>query len=208
MADHHRGAGKMSEHFNNGWVTLYQADARSLPLSDESAHCVVTSPLPQFGLEDTSVIQCLDLFKDALAGCDLFWPDSPTMDANLFMPSRDDCVFYGFAGSPFRFQPAQLYEQVSLCGLDAEIGPQSAHSGMGDSICCLPRVQGLTSLSVWFLDRTGSAEGLVEHVNNSGNNLFDPNSLREYRVACIARNPLMISAPFDREITIRIHDAS
>ena len=35
--------------FDNGLVQLYQADARDIPLPDESVHCVVTSP-PYFGL--------------------------------------------------------------------------------------------------------------------------------------------------------------
>ena len=36
-------------YFNNGVVRLYQADARSIPLDEQSVHCVVTSP-PYFGL--------------------------------------------------------------------------------------------------------------------------------------------------------------
>ena len=36
-------------YFDNGVVCLYQADARSIPLDDQSVHCVVTSP-PYFGL--------------------------------------------------------------------------------------------------------------------------------------------------------------
>ena len=37
--------------FDNGVVRLYESDARTLPLSDGSVHCVVTSP-PYFGLRD------------------------------------------------------------------------------------------------------------------------------------------------------------
>ena len=37
--------------WSNGWAELYQGDARSLPLPDESVHCVVTSP-PYWGLRD------------------------------------------------------------------------------------------------------------------------------------------------------------
>ena len=40
-----------SPYFDNGVVQLYQADARALPLADESVHCVVTSP-PYWGLRD------------------------------------------------------------------------------------------------------------------------------------------------------------
>lgn len=34
----------MRPHFDNGITRLYQADARSIPLPDESVHCVCTSP--------------------------------------------------------------------------------------------------------------------------------------------------------------------
>ena len=37
--------------FNNGYVQLYHADARQLPIPDESIDCVVTSP-PYWGLRD------------------------------------------------------------------------------------------------------------------------------------------------------------
>ena len=36
-------------YWDNGPVQLYQADARNIPLADQSVHCVVTSP-PYFGL--------------------------------------------------------------------------------------------------------------------------------------------------------------
>ena len=39
----------MGTYWDNGPVQLYQADARSIPLPDQSVHCVVTSP-PYFGL--------------------------------------------------------------------------------------------------------------------------------------------------------------
>jgi DNA modification methylase len=39
----------MNAYWDNGPVQLYQADARSIPLADQSVHCVVTSP-PYFGL--------------------------------------------------------------------------------------------------------------------------------------------------------------
>ena len=39
----------MAAYFDNGVVQLYHADARDLPLSDASVHCIVTSP-PYFGL--------------------------------------------------------------------------------------------------------------------------------------------------------------
>lgn len=39
----------MKPYFSNPKITLYQADARSVPLADQSVHCVVTSP-PYFGL--------------------------------------------------------------------------------------------------------------------------------------------------------------
>jgi hypothetical protein len=39
----------MTPYWYNGPVQLYQADARSIPLPDQSVHCVVTSP-PYFGL--------------------------------------------------------------------------------------------------------------------------------------------------------------
>ena len=41
----------MSVYWTNGISTLYQADARDLPLPDKSVHCVVTSP-PYFGLRN------------------------------------------------------------------------------------------------------------------------------------------------------------
>jgi len=40
---------RMNPYFDNGVVQLYQADAREIPLPDQSVHCVVTSP-PYFGL--------------------------------------------------------------------------------------------------------------------------------------------------------------
>ena len=39
----------MPEYWTNGIATLYQADARQIPIPDQSVHCVVTSP-PYFGL--------------------------------------------------------------------------------------------------------------------------------------------------------------
>ena len=36
--------GLMAPSWDNGVVRLYHADARSIPLPDESVHCVVTSP--------------------------------------------------------------------------------------------------------------------------------------------------------------------
>ena len=38
-------------HWTNGVTTLYEADARAMPLPDKSVHCVITSP-PYFGLRD------------------------------------------------------------------------------------------------------------------------------------------------------------
>jgi DNA modification methylase len=45
----HPVGGVVMPYWDNGPVQLYQADARSIPMSDQSAHCVVTSP-PYFGL--------------------------------------------------------------------------------------------------------------------------------------------------------------
>jgi site-specific DNA-methyltransferase (cytosine-N4-specific) len=39
----------VDEYWTNGIATLYQADARQIPIPDQSVHCVVTSP-PYFGL--------------------------------------------------------------------------------------------------------------------------------------------------------------
>ena len=41
----------VTPYWENGVTRLYQADARALPLPDESVHCVVTSP-PYWGLRD------------------------------------------------------------------------------------------------------------------------------------------------------------
>jgi len=38
-------------YWNNGIVQLYQADAREIPLPNQSVHCVVTPP-PYWGLRD------------------------------------------------------------------------------------------------------------------------------------------------------------
>ena len=46
----------MPQYWTNGVSTLYQADARALPLSDKSVHCVVTSP-PYWGLRDYGIGQ-------------------------------------------------------------------------------------------------------------------------------------------------------
>jgi len=47
---YHGGEGLMGkQYWDNGPVQLYQADARNIPLPDQSVHCVVTSP-PYFGL--------------------------------------------------------------------------------------------------------------------------------------------------------------
>ena len=43
-----------TEVFNNGMSTLYNCDARSIPLVDGSIDCVVTSP-PYWGLRDYSI---------------------------------------------------------------------------------------------------------------------------------------------------------
>jgi len=39
----------METYFDNGVVRLFQADARAIPLADQTVHCVVTSP-PYYGL--------------------------------------------------------------------------------------------------------------------------------------------------------------
>jgi site-specific DNA-methyltransferase (cytosine-N4-specific) len=39
----------VDEYWTNGIATLYQADARQIPIPEQSVHCVVTSP-PYFGL--------------------------------------------------------------------------------------------------------------------------------------------------------------
>ena len=36
--------GEVEPVWSNGMATLYNADARKIPLADESVHCVVTSP--------------------------------------------------------------------------------------------------------------------------------------------------------------------
>ena len=41
----------MTPIWTNGLTALYQADARAIPLPDQSVHCVVTSP-PYWGLRD------------------------------------------------------------------------------------------------------------------------------------------------------------
>ena len=41
----------MTEYWTNGMATLYQADARAIPLPDKSVHMCVTSP-PYWGLRD------------------------------------------------------------------------------------------------------------------------------------------------------------
>ena len=41
----------MTPYWDNGTVQLHKADARALPIADESVHCVVTSP-PYWGLRD------------------------------------------------------------------------------------------------------------------------------------------------------------
>ena len=43
--------GRMAPSWDNGVARLYHADARSIPLPDESVHCVVTSP-PYWNLRD------------------------------------------------------------------------------------------------------------------------------------------------------------
>ena len=44
----------MTPYWTNGIATLYQSDARALPLPDKSVHCCVTSP-PYWGLRDYGV---------------------------------------------------------------------------------------------------------------------------------------------------------
>ena len=46
-------------YWSNGVATLYQADARAIPLPDGSVHCVVTSP-PYFGLRDYNLSEWVD----------------------------------------------------------------------------------------------------------------------------------------------------
>ena len=41
----------MTPYWSNGVATLYQADARAIPLPDGSVHCCITSP-PYWGLRD------------------------------------------------------------------------------------------------------------------------------------------------------------
>jgi len=45
--------GVMETYFDNGVVRLFQADARAIPLADQTVHCVVTSP-PYYGGEVTT----------------------------------------------------------------------------------------------------------------------------------------------------------
>ena len=44
----------VNPHWTNGVSTLYHADARQLPIADESVHCVITSP-PYFGQRDYNI---------------------------------------------------------------------------------------------------------------------------------------------------------
>ena len=44
----------LKPYWTNGIATLYEADARALPLDDKSVHCCVTSP-PYWGLSDYGV---------------------------------------------------------------------------------------------------------------------------------------------------------
>ena len=46
--------GDVTPCWTNGMATLYQSDARALPLPDKSVHCCVTSP-PYWGLRDYGV---------------------------------------------------------------------------------------------------------------------------------------------------------
>src|SRR5690606_38009540 len=49
-----RGGGAVTAYWANPMTTLYQADARALPLPDASVDCCVTSP-PYFGLRDYGI---------------------------------------------------------------------------------------------------------------------------------------------------------
>ena len=54
----------MTEYWTNGIATVYQADARQIPIPDQSVHCAVTSP-PYFGLRvyrsDSAAMSGLDV---------------------------------------------------------------------------------------------------------------------------------------------------
>ena len=66
----------MTEPFwSNGIATLYQADAREIPLPDASVHCVVTSP-PYWGLRDYG----LGEWEGGDAECDHVIVERPAFD--------------------------------------------------------------------------------------------------------------------------------
>ena len=53
--------------FNNTYITLHHADARQLPIPDESIDCVVTSP-PYFGLRDYQIDE--GVWLGGVEGCE------------------------------------------------------------------------------------------------------------------------------------------
>ena len=64
--------GLMAPAWDNGVVRLYHADARCIPLPDESVHCVVTSP-PYWNLRDYGLAPSV---WGGDSGCPHYWSES------------------------------------------------------------------------------------------------------------------------------------
>ena len=63
--------GLMAPSWDNGVVRLYHADARRIPLADESVHCVVTSP-PYWNLRDYGLAPSV---WGGDSGCPHYWSE-------------------------------------------------------------------------------------------------------------------------------------
>ena len=70
MADLRNTQG-MTSHWDNGVTRLYHSDARSIPLPDESVHCVVTSP-PYWNLRDYGLAPSV---WGGDSGCPHYWSE-------------------------------------------------------------------------------------------------------------------------------------
>ena len=99
-------------HFDNGIIQLYQSDARSLPIPDNSVDCVVTSP-PYWGLRDygTATWEGGDESCDHTVSMPLKWND-PKRGTNY---TRPEVAHRGGDSSKcFRCGAKRIDEQLGL----------------------------------------------------------------------------------------------
>ena len=81
----------MQPYWDNGIVRLYHADARSIPLPDESVHCVCTSP-PYWGLRDYGLEPSV---WGGDADCPHYWTEGIASPGSRAVDSKESSTLDG-----------------------------------------------------------------------------------------------------------------